>query len=109
MQPLMPQTNRQTRERPGSTSTPATPCGRTRSATADRRPVIARGWVHVSTEDGYVVALQVGDRTLDGWQGRAGDALATAEDAMARCATMGGCGMFPAADRAPAVVASKYG
>jgi outer membrane protein assembly factor BamB len=30
-------------------------------------PVIARGWVYASTEDGYVVALQVGDRTLDGW------------------------------------------
>jgi hypothetical protein len=27
-------------------------------------------------------------------QGRAADALATAEDAMARCAAMGGCGMF---------------
>jgi hypothetical protein len=27
-------------------------------------------------------------------QGRAGEALAAAEDAMARCATMGGCGMF---------------
>jgi eukaryotic-like serine/threonine-protein kinase len=27
-------------------------------------------------------------------QGRAGDALAAAEDAMARCAAMGGCGMF---------------
>ncbi|HEX3475117.1 MAG TPA: PQQ-binding-like beta-propeller repeat protein [Kofleriaceae bacterium] len=30
-------------------------------------PVIARGWIYASTEDGYVVALQVGDRTLDGW------------------------------------------
>ena len=30
-------------------------------------PVIARGWVYASTEDGYVVALQVGDPTLDGW------------------------------------------
>jgi hypothetical protein len=27
-------------------------------------------------------------------QGRAEDALAAAEDAVARCATMGGCGMF---------------
>jgi len=27
-------------------------------------------------------------------QGRAGEALAIAEDAVARCATMGGCGMF---------------
>jgi Ca-activated chloride channel family protein len=30
-------------------------------------PVIARGWIYASTQDGYVVALQVGDRTLDGW------------------------------------------
>jgi len=30
-------------------------------------PVIARGWIYASTADGYVVALQVGDRTLDGW------------------------------------------
>jgi outer membrane protein assembly factor BamB len=30
-------------------------------------PVIARGWVYASTEDGYVIALQVGDPTLDGW------------------------------------------
>jgi hypothetical protein len=30
-------------------------------------------------------------------QGRAGEALAAAEDAMARCATMGGCGMFRSA------------
>ncbi|HMG22603.1 MAG TPA: PQQ-binding-like beta-propeller repeat protein, partial [Kofleriaceae bacterium] len=30
-------------------------------------PVIAGGWVYASTDDGYVVALQVGDRTLDGW------------------------------------------
>src|SRR5262249_28332890 len=30
-------------------------------------------------------------------QGRAGEALAAAEDAMARCAAMGGCGMFRAA------------
>lgn len=30
-------------------------------------PVIARGWVYAATEDGYVVALEVGDATLDGW------------------------------------------
>lgn len=30
-------------------------------------PIIARGWLYASTADGYVVALQVGDRTLDGW------------------------------------------
>ena len=36
-------------------------------------PVIARGWVYASTEDGYVIALQVGDRTLDGWHMFGGD------------------------------------
>lgn len=36
-------------------------------------PVIAKGWVYASTEDGYVVALQVGDRTLDGWHMFGGD------------------------------------
>lgn len=30
-------------------------------------PVIAGGWIYAGTEDGYVVALQVGDATLDGW------------------------------------------
>src|SRR5213078_624890 len=31
------------------------------------QPVIARGWVYASTADGYVIALRVGDATLDGW------------------------------------------
>jgi Ca-activated chloride channel family protein len=30
-------------------------------------PVIAGGWIYAATQDGYVVALQVGDATLDGW------------------------------------------
>jgi Ca-activated chloride channel homolog len=30
-------------------------------------PIVARGWVYAGTADGYVVALEVGDRTLDGW------------------------------------------
>jgi hypothetical protein len=30
-------------------------------------PVIARGWVYATTKDGYVIALNVGDSSLDGW------------------------------------------
>jgi outer membrane protein assembly factor BamB len=30
-------------------------------------PVIARGWVYAPTKDGYVLALNVGDRSLAGW------------------------------------------
>jgi Ca-activated chloride channel family protein len=30
-------------------------------------PVIANGWIYAATTDGYVMALQVGDTTLDGW------------------------------------------
>jgi Ca-activated chloride channel family protein len=30
-------------------------------------PVVANGWVYAATKDGYVVALEVGDRSLDGW------------------------------------------
>jgi Ca-activated chloride channel family protein len=30
-------------------------------------PVIAKGWVYAATADGYVIALNVGDPTLDGW------------------------------------------
>jgi Ca-activated chloride channel homolog len=30
-------------------------------------PIVAKGWVYSSTDDGYVVALDVGDQTLDGW------------------------------------------
>ncbi len=31
------------------------------------QPVIAKGWVYATTGDGEVVALHVGDATLDGW------------------------------------------
>ncbi len=31
------------------------------------QPVIARGWVYATTENGQVVALHVGDSALDGW------------------------------------------
>lgn len=37
-------------------------------------PVIARGWLYASTTDGYVVALRVGDTSLDGWHMFGGDA-----------------------------------
>jgi Ca-activated chloride channel family protein len=30
-------------------------------------PIIANGWIYAATTDGYVMALQVGDTTLDGW------------------------------------------
>ncbi len=30
-------------------------------------PVIAKGWVYVTTDDGYVIGLHVADDTLDGW------------------------------------------
>jgi len=30
-------------------------------------PIVAKGWVYAATTKGYVVALQVGDSTLDGW------------------------------------------
>ena len=30
-------------------------------------PVIAKGWVYVTTDDGYVIGLHVADATLDGW------------------------------------------
>ncbi|HEU0029929.1 MAG TPA: PQQ-binding-like beta-propeller repeat protein [Kofleriaceae bacterium] len=30
-------------------------------------PVIAQGWLYAPTEDGYVVALNVADKSLDGW------------------------------------------
>jgi len=30
-------------------------------------PVVAHGWVYLSSADGAVVALQVGDRSVDGW------------------------------------------
>jgi outer membrane protein assembly factor BamB len=31
------------------------------------QPVVARGWVYATTADGIVIALQVGDTSLDGW------------------------------------------
>lgn len=37
-------------------------------------PIVARGWVYATTRDGYVVALEVGDRTLDGWHMFGGNA-----------------------------------
>jgi Ca-activated chloride channel family protein len=36
-------------------------------------PIVAKGWVYVSTVDGRVVAMQVGDPTLDGWHMWGGD------------------------------------
>lgn len=30
-------------------------------------PIVAKGWVYAATADGYVVALNVADPTLDGW------------------------------------------
>jgi len=30
-------------------------------------PVVAKGWVYATTRKGAIVALQVGDETLDGW------------------------------------------
>lgn len=37
-------------------------------------PIVARGWVYAATSDGYVVALEVGDPTLDGWHMFGGNA-----------------------------------
>lgn len=36
-------------------------------------PIIAKGWVYVTTRDGYVIALNVADKTLDGWHMFGGD------------------------------------
>jgi outer membrane protein assembly factor BamB len=36
-------------------------------------PIVAKGWVYVSTVDGRVIALQVSDPTLDGWHMWGGD------------------------------------
>ena len=55
-------------ESSASTSTPATPLWA--YAWARRivaQPIVARGWVYATTDDGTVVALEVGDATLDGW------------------------------------------
>jgi Ca-activated chloride channel family protein len=37
-------------------------------------PIVAKGWVYSTTDDGYVVALNVGDKTLDGWHMFGGNA-----------------------------------
>jgi outer membrane protein assembly factor BamB len=37
-------------------------------------PVIAKGWLYATTTDGYVVALDVADPTLDGWHNFGGNA-----------------------------------
>jgi Ca-activated chloride channel homolog len=31
-------------------------------------PVVARGWVYLTTSEGSVIGLEVGDRSLDGWR-----------------------------------------
>ncbi len=31
------------------------------------QPIVARGWVYVTTRSGHVIGLEVGDATLDGW------------------------------------------
>jgi outer membrane protein assembly factor BamB len=36
-------------------------------------PIIARGWVYAATEDGYVIALNVADKSLDGWHNFGGN------------------------------------
>ncbi len=38
------------------------------------QPIIAKGWVYATTRDGYVIALRVGDKTLDGWHMFGGNA-----------------------------------
>ena len=38
------------------------------------QPIIAKGWVYATTRDGYVIALKVGDSTLDGWHMFGGNA-----------------------------------
>ena len=37
-------------------------------------PIVAKGWVYAATDDGYVVALNVADPTLDGWHMFGGNA-----------------------------------
>jgi hypothetical protein len=57
---------------------------------ADRELEIARAMVVPLEQPGVLATLSA----LRLAQGRADDALAAAEDAVARCAAMGGCGMF---------------
>jgi len=37
------------------------------------QPIVARGWLYVTTATGYVIGLQVADETLDGWHMFGGD------------------------------------
>lgn len=37
------------------------------------QPIVAKGWVYVSTTDGQVIALEVADASLDGWHMWGGD------------------------------------
>ncbi len=37
-------------------------------------PIVAKGWVYAATVDGYVVALNVADKALDGWHMFGGNA-----------------------------------
>jgi outer membrane protein assembly factor BamB len=30
-------------------------------------PIVAKGWLYATTDDGYVIALNVADKSLDGW------------------------------------------
>jgi outer membrane protein assembly factor BamB len=41
------------------------------------QPVVEDGWVYVGTEDGWLVGLDTGDRTMDGWAMWGGDAART--------------------------------
>ncbi|TMQ22347.1 MAG: serine/threonine-protein kinase PknK [Deltaproteobacteria bacterium] len=57
---------------------------------AERELEVALGMAMPLEQPGALATLSVLRRV----QGRAGDALAAAEDAVARCTAMGGCGMF---------------
>ncbi len=35
--------------------------------TVTAEPIVAKGWLYASTTDGYVIALDVADKSLDGW------------------------------------------
>jgi outer membrane protein assembly factor BamB len=41
-------------------------------------PIVANGWVYAGTDNGMVIALQVGDATLDGWHSSAATRATTA-------------------------------
>ena len=38
------------------------------------QPIVQNGWVYVGGEDGTLVGVDTGDRTLDGWTHWGGDA-----------------------------------